>query len=49
MSIASAIAAEHGNKVRESWLKDLKEARESQDWAKIDALIARLEREHFSE
>lgn len=49
MSIASAIAAEYGEKKRNEWLKKLRAARIAMDWLLVDELIAEMDKFYFSE
>lgn len=49
MSIASAIAAEYGEKKRNEWLGKLKAARLAMDWLLVDELIAEMNNFYFSE
>jgi hypothetical protein len=49
MSIASAIAAEHGEEKRKEWLSKLEVARAAMDWTLVDALIEEMARFYFDE
>ncbi len=49
MSIASAIAAEYGEKKRMEWVAKLEAAYASKDWDAVGTLLEEMKRFYFSE
>jgi len=49
MSIASSIAAEYGNNIKEGWTKRLREAIANKDLLKIAEIVEEMEKFYFSE